>query len=236
MIGDGFFTSEMLEWVQDVEVWLAIYYHHENALTIKNQTYAVGIGDIAFIPPAARAAHGKVGGGALFDFVSYNLPALEGPQCAIPHVVRDMSRIFPDFRRASERIVETRSPAQAFVWNLMWSVAQSTAVFRGLEELYVAEAHIRANLDRKLTVSEVAEVAGVSQRHLLRCFRQEHQITVQEFILRMRTQEAMRLLLNTQLPIKEIAHRVGFHDLQHFNKTMRSATGAAPTRYRELSR
>jgi AraC-like DNA-binding protein len=147
-----------------------------------------------------------------------------------------MEAVLPQLRKASNRVVDSTAPSIAFIWNLLWSVAQSPSLFRESEVLYIAEDFILRHLDQKFSISDVAEASGVSQRTLLSVFREQHGVTVQEFILRKRIQEASRLLLRTKLPIKEIAVRVGMADLQYFNKTVRALTGLAPSRLREGAR
>src|SRR5262249_40884754 len=94
------------------------------------------------------------------------------------------------------------------------------------------EAFIRQNLSRRIGVGEVADATGLTGRHLLRLFRSAHNTTVLDFMRQARVREASRLLLETDQSIKSIASRVGYTDLQEFNKLMRSATGASPTAFR----
>lgn len=234
LIGDGDLTVEHQEWMQHAGRWSAFYYHHVNAVTVDTQTIAVTPGSIAFFPPNKRCAHAKVGEGTSFAFVSFNMPARAGQKLAIPYVVYDMERVLPDLTRALNRIVDSVTPTIAFAWNLMWSVGQNLSVFRGLEVMYEAEAYIGQRLAEPISIPAMCDSLQISQRKLLMLFRQEHGISIQEFIVRTRVKEASRLLLTTVLPIKEIAFRVGFTDLQHFNKTIRAATGQSPSALRRL--
>lgn len=236
LVGDGNLTREHSEWLQHRDMWSAFFYHHTNAVTIATQTYAVNAGDIVFFPPGKRCANARTGKDTWFDFLTFSLPSTEGFKVAIPHLAQDMDRILPDLRRASNRIVDTRVPSVAFVWNLLWSVGQNLSVFRGLEVMYEAEAYILKHLDQKISIPAMCEAVKVSQRRLLTAFRAEHGVAIQEYIVQKRIQEASRLLLTTDMPIKELAGKVGFFDLQHFNKTMRSATGQSPTAFRTLAR
>lgn len=97
-----------------------------------------------------------------------------------------------------------------------------------------SEAFIRQNLGQKFSLADVAASCGRSERQLLRAFRQEYGLTYQEFVQRLKSQEATRLLLSSDLSVKEISLRLGFHDLQHFNKFVRLTTGMSPRAYREL--
>ena len=45
-------------------------------------------------------------------------------------------------------------------------------------------------------------------------------------------QKAKKLLLDSQLSIKEIAARVGYPDPFHFSKSFKNAVGMSPAQYR----
>jgi AraC-like DNA-binding protein len=231
--GDGELTDSHAEWMQDSRHWSLFYYHHVNAVTYGTRTYALEVGDIVFFSPGVACSHALTGPGTHFDFMGFDLPATAGIRAAIPHVARAMQFALPQLRKASNRIVDGKEPACAFVWNLLWTVAQSPSLFRESEVLYVAEDFILRNIHRKFSVDEIADATKVSGRTLLKVFREQPGLSVQEFVLRRRVQEATRLLLSTNLPIKEIAPRVGISDLQYFNKTIRTMTGMSPTRVRE---
>jgi AraC-like DNA-binding protein len=235
-IGDGVLGVDHRQWVQATDRWMAIYYQHINYITINAQGYGVEPGDIAFYSPGSKGSHAQIGSACPFNFVRFDLPASTGYKAAIPQVVRGQNAVLPDLRRAADRVIDTTDHARAFVWNLVCAVSQTTAVLRGNELLYEAEAFIRRHLADKISIPSLAESLESSPRQLLRAFRAEYGITVQEYILRQRIQEAARLLLNTDLTIKEIANRTGYGDLHHFNKAMRQTTGLAPREYRRVGR
>lgn len=217
-------------------MWSIFYYHHLNALTIGTFTYAMEPGDIAFIPPGANCAHANWGDGCWCDFFRFELPAQTGIRSAIPHVERGLSSLLPNLRKASNKIVDSPATAMAFIWNLLWNVGQSPSLFRENEAIYLAEEFIRRNLGVKFSMDQLSDYCQVSQRTLLKLFRAEHGVTIQEFVLRKRVQEATRLLIKSELSIKEVAQKVGMSDLQYFNKTMRALTGLPPSKLRENSR
>ena len=232
-VGDGDLRDDRLEWTQNPDHFTVFYYHHRNAAVLSGQLIAVGEGDMVVVSPGTRAGHAKVGEGCHCEFFTFDLPGRRPVEVALPVYLPDRTHHFADLRRASERITAGIEPAAAFVWNLLWSVAQSTSMFREQEVLYLAEAFVRRNLGRRFAVAEMAEACRSTHRRLLEAFRQEHGVSIQEYVLRARVQEATRLLLNTSLPIKEVAGKVGYTDLQEFNKVIRAGTGASPRRYRE---
>ncbi len=234
LAGDGNLTPQHREWLQDSSRWSIIYYHHPNALTVGMVTYPIAPGSVAFIAPNKRCAHAKIGDDTWFDFFTFQLPAQSGARMAIPHVVENMSHWLPDIRIASNRIVDTNIPAAACVWHLMWSSSKSVAVFRGEEALYEAEAYILHHLGDKISIPDLCKRFDIAPRKLLGMFRKEHGVSIQEYVLQKRVQEATRRLVATEDPIKNIAAEIGMADLQYFNKVMRQLTGRSPRAIREL--
>lgn len=235
LLGDGELRSERLEWAQPLDRWTVLYYQHCNAVTVNAQTYLVEPGAMVFYAPGVKATHARVDEGTNHFFMTCNLPGNDGSRSAIPTHCPHMERVLPDMMRAAYRISDDRRPGIAFAWNLFWSVAQSAAVFRQHEELYAAESWIFQHLSDRFSVRDVAAVVDLSPRHLLRAFREEHRMTVQEYVRQKRVQEATRLLATTRSPVKEVAIKVGIPDLQQFNKLIRQETGASPRQFRRLA-
>ena len=58
-------------------------------------------------------------------------------------------------------------------------------------------------------------------------------ITPTDFIRNVRLKRAAQLLANTQLPINEIADRVGFITARNFSTQFKKMYGVTPSEYRE---
>lgn len=95
--------------------------------------------------------------------------------------------------------------------------------------------YIRANLDRALTVGDLAEVAGYSRAHFSRMFAAEAGLAPAEFVSQERMRLASRLLPNTALSIKEISAACGFADPNYFAKAFRTSFGVSPTGFRRTT-
>lgn len=88
---------------------------------------------------------------------------------------------------------------------------------------------IQRELHRPLSVPELARRVQRSQNYLARQFKRRTGQTIPHFILRRRIQTARLLLTITDLPVKQIAVRVGMADPHHFNKQFRRLVGCSPT-------
>jgi AraC-like DNA-binding protein len=81
-------------------------------------------------------------------------------------------------------------------------------------------------------VSDYASDIPVSAKHLNYTVKNLTGKTAKEFIQERLTLEARRLLLHTDLNIKEIAYRLGFEEPLHFSGFFKKQTGQSPTDFR----
>ena len=89
--------------------------------------------------------------------------------------------------------------------------------------------YIDRNLSQRLRASDLCSQAGLSQNYLARLFRRHTGVTLPRYVLARRIGLARLLLETTDLPVKQIARRVGLPDAHHFNKQFRALTGMSPT-------
>lgn len=92
--------------------------------------------------------------------------------------------------------------------------------------------HIESNLTNEITLGDLATIAGVSKAHFCRAFQKSVGITSHRYIVRRRVEAAKRLLLESKLPIAEVALAAGFGDQSHFTKHFRYLVGTTPWRFR----
>lgn len=88
------------------------------------------------------------------------------------------------------------------------------------------------NLERDLTLAELAEVADLSPFHFARSFKQTTGSTPIQFLMQRRIDFAKRLLVESELPIVEIGLRAGFKNQSHFATLFRKITAMTPKAYR----
>ena len=108
----------------------------------------------------------------------------------------------------------------------------STRASQAERALARAEEYLDRRLAQPLSVPRLAEVVGLSQSHLARCFRARHGVTIPRYLLTRRVELAQQLLITTDLSIREIGRRVGWPDPQRFNKQFRRITGRSPSAFR----
>lgn len=102
----------------------------------------------------------------------------------------------------------------------------------GSRTAYELREYLRLNASRPLTVAEVAAHFGYSCDHLSRLYRREFGCDLKRGIVGARLRHIEALLLNTDYPLKTIAHMCGFGDENALVKFFGYHEGISPTSYR----
>jgi transcriptional regulator GlxA family with amidase domain len=88
------------------------------------------------------------------------------------------------------------------------------------------------NLDRPITVDDLADHAFMSRRTLTRQFRSRMGSSPLQWLLQQRTLLAQRLLETTDLPVETVAHRSGFGSAVTLRAHFQRSLGTSPRDYR----
>ncbi|TCT08717.1 AraC family transcriptional regulator with amidase-like domain [Tepidamorphus gemmatus] len=97
---------------------------------------------------------------------------------------------------------------------------------------------MEANIAEPLTLVELARFAGLSRRQIERLFRRTMGRSPARYYLELRLDRARHLLLQSNLPVVEVAVACGFVSASHFSKCYREFYGRSPLmerRERELA-
>jgi len=136
------------------------------------------------------------------------------------------------------------APPERFLQSLAGPIAQHVRDFysrpaaqrrvQGLSPARLARAleHLENHLAEPCSIEELADLVHLSPFHFCRMFRRSTGRSPHAFLTDRRIARARHLLEDTDLPIVEIARRVGFGTQSHFTTTFRQATGSAPGAYR----
>lgn len=95
---------------------------------------------------------------------------------------------------------------------------------------------IESNLDKTLSVDEVAARSGYSKWHLQRMFRTVTRQTLGNYIRERRLTLAAEALRQTQRPVFDIAMQYGYDSQQTFSRVFRRQFSQTPTAYRHSMR
>ena len=96
--------------------------------------------------------------------------------------------------------------------------------------------YILSHLAENISNSALAELVGLSAFHFARAFRQSAGVSPHRFLLESRIARVKQLLVETDLPISQIAILAGFGDQSHCARQFRKRVGITPSRFRWLRR
>jgi AraC family transcriptional regulator len=98
------------------------------------------------------------------------------------------------------------------------------------------EEAIDASFAAPPPMEELAALAGVHPRHLLRTFRRYHGTTVAQYVRQRQLQQARVALASSKEPLAMIALDAGFSDQAHFTRVFRHTYGETPGEYARSAR
>jgi len=84
-----------------------------------------------------------------------------------------------------------------------------------------------------ITPGDMADWVGLSPSRFRVWFKQQFGMPPKQFLTRRRMSQAMRLLRETEQPIKAVARHTGYGDLSTFYHAFRKHTGTTPVTYRQ---
>ena len=95
------------------------------------------------------------------------------------------------------------------------------------------KAYINAHFEEDFSLRDISDAIRVSPYHLAHIFKEQTGYSPKQYTLRRRLGEAQTLLITTRISITDIALRVGFGSLSHFNNMFSKYIGMSPGSYRE---
>jgi AraC-like DNA-binding protein len=102
-----------------------------------------------------------------------------------------------------------------------------------LPHLRRARDHIDRHYRDALDLGEIAQVAGISKFHFVRCFEATYGETPIRYLTRRRIERAQDLLRLANLTVTEVCMAVGFASLGSFSSRFTALVGESPTGYRD---
>ena len=110
------------------------------------------------------------------------------------------------------------------------SISVQTAVRNGLVQK--AQEYILNHYAEPISLTSVAEELGVTAAYLSTVFHREMGSSYSQTLLRIRMENAAKLLSDTQLKVREIAQAVGFPSAKHFTHVFGQYFHYSPVEFR----
>lgn len=92
---------------------------------------------------------------------------------------------------------------------------------------------IDENYNDNLSITQLAKILNVSEKHFAKTFKKVFLISPHQYVINKRLTESQKLLLATNLSVKEIAYRVGFDNENYFSKLFATKIGLSALKFRK---
>lgn len=102
------------------------------------------------------------------------------------------------------------------------------------DSLHAVEQHIKSNLNKALTIADLAVIAGFNESKLKRDFKEAYGSTIFKYITKLRMEKAIALIRHEGLTIAEAAYEVGYNNPQHFTKAFKRTLGYLPKMLKQI--
>jgi AraC-like DNA-binding protein/ligand-binding sensor protein len=176
------------------------------------------------------------------NFNSMKLRAIElvvilSREAASPDKPEDGSLLDAN-NRYIKRIQDSKNPGELtdILYLIIDRMAERIFSFQGIRHasaLRKAERFIWENYTRKISLKEIAAASGLSAPYFSSIFKEETGENLSTYLNRLRVERAAAMLIEMDIPLREIARTCGFEDQSWFSKIFKNYTGKSPGKYRE---
>jgi AraC family transcriptional regulator len=140
------------------------------------------------------------------------------------HVLRSQ----PEYARVVAKAIVMRAigrrPAKARCWALpKWRLKR-------------VEHYLTVNIDRRISLDDMAAAAGLSKMHFAAQFRAATGFRPREYLLFKRVEQAKMAMAATEMSLVEVAFSVGFSAQAHFSTVFKRFTGNSPAQWKQQYR
>lgn len=114
--------------------------------------------------------------------------------------------------------------------NLLNSIKISTKK-EILKRLLLGKIFIEDNFSKNISVKDVSKVSCLSEFHFFRSFKEVFSISPHNYLIKIRLNEALKLLKENKHSIGDIAYKCGFTDIHSFSKSFKKLYNTSPSKF-----
>ena len=96
--------------------------------------------------------------------------------------------------------------------------------------------YIKSNYYKKIKLSELSSIIHICDNHLIRLFKSATNRTPINYINDIRMEQALKLLINSELSITEISYKVGFSSVNYMSNIFKTNLKISPNQYRKKAK
>ena len=100
------------------------------------------------------------------------------------------------------------------------------------KDIMEIQSYLEKNVRSKTTLAELAKKHNMTERTMIRRFKNACDITPGQYLQALRIEQARKLLETSTMPLENLINAVGYEDLSSFTRLFKKTTGLSPSQYR----
>ena len=206
---------------------------------IREEEHPVEAGQIFILPPFTPHEYHADGDSWKTQWITYGGSAARS--CFdMPADIRDGTGFPEHYRRiyARRNSAGWRRDTGAELYSLLLDLVERPGLVPLIQstpacDIAAAVQYIAEHYTETVELSRLAAIAGVSEGHFCRLFKEYTHMRPVEYVTHLRIETAKSLLLDApSLSVRQIALRVGYTSPSYFSSLFRAAEGMTPAEYR----
>lgn len=97
--------------------------------------------------------------------------------------------------------------------------------YENSESLQKVYDYLYENMKREVILEEIAQYANINPTALCRAFKCKTQMTIFQFLNKIRIENVCKLLIYSGLAISQVAYESGFNSMAYFNRRFKDSVG-----------
>ena len=199
----------------------------------EHTSYTIGKNEYLIMPPT-KEQYGTKPSACSFHWLHFQTD--EELPCPKKGVIKDWNAILSLLNLMLEKEYKNHSlVTQSLFRSLLAELYYENSAVAKLTPKPLRERideYIRFDHESILLVRNIAKALGYHEKYLSRIFYQENHCTLKHYLMEKNMEKGKSLLLNTRLPIYEIATRCGFCDPHNFSRAFRQMYHISPSAMR----
>ncbi len=152
----------------------------------------------------------------------------------------DIAQIVGRTDLSYHKINRFSDPEHFLIWlrNILTLTGEYLKNYKGKSQFALVQKtinYIHKNFSTISSIEEIASQLFVSYSHLRNVFKKELGITIYDYLLSVRMEEAKKLLSTSKMNLTQIAYKVGYSDYDYFKTVFAKYNGITPREYQQAN-
>ncbi len=170
------------------------------------------------------------------DYVSFNFFGdLENLPLYLPNAVNSSIKLLTAVCDEIHEKIYDGENQMSLALQLILSIIKSSIITANENPVIVAiKQYIYANLTERISLPELANNIGYSPNYCSTIFKKHTGLTIIEYLINERVEEAKKLIDENILSLQQISSSLGFDDYNYFSRIFKKTSGYTPSEYKKL--